>query len=206
MRIPQPFFLSVPEAAKLCGVSRNTVYTWVRNNKLSAYQTPGRTNLIRPSDLVAFMSRSGLFVPPALVDLAQRDELNNRPAHSPPGGGDLPAVLVVDDDSDLRGFMARVLGKCYTVFQAQTGFEALHLLTLRKEIRLVLLDLNMPGQHGIDTLAEINELRPDVKVMIVTGHGRDVPDDVVSSGKVVKVLAKPVSSTLLRKEVDGILA
>ena len=58
--IPEPKFLSVPESAKICGVSRNTVYMWVRQGKLGAYQTPGRTNLIRPSDLVKFMEENGL--------------------------------------------------------------------------------------------------------------------------------------------------
>ena len=205
-RIPQPFFLSVPEAAKLCGVSRNTFYTWVRKGKISAYQTPGRTNLIRPSDLEKFMNESGLFVPPSLTEISQRDTMNNQPVHPGPETQHLPAILVVDDDADLRAITARALSKCATIFQAQTGFEALHLLTLRKEIKLVFLDLNMPGQHGTDTLEEINELRPDVKVIILTGHARDFPPHYLQSGRVLKLISKPVSATALRDEVSAVFS
>lgn len=205
--IPKPLFLSVPEAAKLCGVSRNTLYTWVQKGKLSAYQTPGRTNLIRPSDLVSFMQNSGLFVPDALTDLAQKDELNNQPVSSeetaeaaPPG------VLVVDDDASSRSLMVRALRDEYTLFQAQTGYEALHLLTLRKEIKLVLLDLRMPGQHGLSTLQELKELRPDLKVLIVTGFAGEIPRQFIESGMVARILEKPVAIAALKKEVARQLA
>lgn len=204
--IPQPVFLSVPEAAKLCGVSRNTLYTWVRKGKLGAYQTPGRTNLIRPSDLVVFMENSGMFVPAALVNLAQRDETEHTTAHRPaqpeaPGA----TVLVVDDDSISRSVLVRALNRKYNMLQAQTGFEALHLLTLNEEIQVVLLDLRMPGQHGLTTLKEIKALRPTVSVVIVSGFAAEVPEELLKDGTVARVVQKPVTVADLLSVMDDVL-
>ncbi len=198
-------FLSVPEAAKLCGVSRNTLYTWVRRGKLSAYQTPGRTNLIRPSDLVKFMQESGLFVPGPLQDMAQEDESNNQPVPSESGKEGHVGVLVVDDDPTSRSVMVRALNDEYKMFQAQTGYEALHILTLRKEVRVVMLDLRMPGQHGLATLKEIKELRPDIQVVIVTGYAGEIPEELVSSGEVARVLEKPITVEKMRNAVAGLI-
>lgn len=204
--IPQPLFLTVPEAAKICGVTRNTLYTWVRKGKMSAYQTPGRTNLIRPFDLVQFMEASGLFVPAALAELAQRDELNNHPVAPIKDEDSRLGVLVVDDDAAARSVLVRALSDAYKVFQAQTGYEALHLLTLRPEIKLVCLDLRMPGQHGAQTLKEIAELRTDVKVIVVSGFSTELDEDYEDNDPVVRVLQKPVMIGYLRKQVADVVS
>lgn len=202
--IPQPKFLSVPEAARICGVSRNTVYAWVRQGKLGAYQTPGRTNLIRPSDLVKFMHQNGMFVPSSLVELARVDD---KQGHAPPptasDDGHAHTVLVADDDSITRSLAVRAIHDTCQVFQAETGYEALHLLTLHKEIDIVLLDLRMPGQHGTETLQEIRELRPDVAVIILTGFPSDLAESADRDEMVVKTIEKPFTTNELQ---DGIAA
>lgn len=204
--IPEPQFLSVPEAARLCGVSRNTLYTWVRKGKLGAYQTPGRTNLIRPSDLVKFMEGSGMFVPAALMDMAQRDDANHStaPAAATTSQANV-AILVVDDDSISRSVMVRALNRNYRIIQAQTGYEALHLLTIHEDIQAVLLDLRMPGQHGLSTLREIKLLRPTVPVIIVTGFANEVPEEMLRKGTVARVVEKPVTVPGLLAVVEEVL-
>jgi len=205
--LPQPKFLSVPEAAKICGVSRNTLYSWVRQGKLSAYKTPGRTNLIRPSDLVKFMQQNGMFVPASLHEMARRDELLNDPAGSSSTLAEMEqAVLVVDDDPISRSLAVRALHETCQVHQAETGYEALHLLTMHKDIKIVLLDMRMPGQHGIDTLSEIKRLRPDVAVIVVTGFADDVTDAVLARGMVERVVEKPVTIPVLQKAVTEVAA
>ena len=203
--IPQPVFLTAPKAAALCGVSRNTMYTWVQQGKLRAYQTPGRTNLIRPSELVQFMETSGLFVPALLREQARRDEENDRPVNEDSADNSLQSVLVVDDDEATRSLLLRGLVDEYRVFQAETGYEALHLLTLRPEIDLVLLDLHMPGQHGRVTLEEIRQLRPDVKVVIVSGYAGEMSEAMRENGQVDSILHKPIALPELRGRVREIL-
>ena len=193
--IPEPKFLSVPEAAKICGVSRNTVYMWVRQGKLGAYQTPGRTNLIRPSDLVKFMEENGMFVPNSLAEMAREDVklMGGTPETENVSVTDSVCnVLVVDDDPMSRSLAVRALKDVGQVYQAETGFEALHLMTLHAQIDIILLDLRMPGQHGLETLEEINRIRPEAAVIIVTGFATDIPDEQ-ASGAIFKVLEKPIT-------------
>jgi len=201
--IPEPKFLSVPESAKICGVSRNTVYMWVRQGKLGAYQTPGRTNLIRPSDLVKFMEENGMFVPNSLTDMAQLDEKLMAPdnaQNSVTPKNSMCSILVVDDDPMSRSLAVRALKEIGQVYQAETGYEALHIITMHDDISIALLDLRMPGQHGLDTLKEIKNIS-NVAVLIVSGFAADLPEDIVSSGMVAKVIEKPVTVQQLQEAV-----
>jgi len=196
-RMEEPDFLTIPEAARLCGVTRNTVYVWARQGKLSTYKTPGKTNLIRPTDLVKFMQKSGMFVPPSLVERARRDATMGATGQHPDGSDESRSVLVVDDDILVRSMVVQTIDEHYPVSQSQTGYEALHLLTLRKDIKIVLLDIRMPGQKGTDTFREIRELRPDVSVIIVTGYIEDVPDEIMADPNVRGILEKPVDEETL---------
>ena len=202
--IPQPDFLSVPEAAKVCGVSRNTVYAWVRQGKLGAYQTPGKTNLIRPSDLVRFMHQNGMFVPSSLVELARRDDkiYGETSREKLIRKEELEhTVLVTDDDAISRSLVVRAIHEMCNVYQAETGYEALHLLTMHPEIDIVCLDLRMPGQHGLETLSEMQELRPDVAVIIVSGFVRDIPEEVLNKEMIICAVKKPFTSSDLQQAV-----
>jgi len=201
--IPQPKFLSVPEAAKICGVSRNTVYAWVRQGKLGAYQTPGRTNLIRPSDLVKFMHQNGMFVPSSLVEVARVDDKqSSTPPKAVEGGGHDHTVLVADDDPITRSLAVRAIHENCQAYQAETGYEALHLLTIHKEIDIILLDLRMPGQHGAETLREISALRPDVAIIIITGYPVDIPPEASDMTMVVTIIEKPFTMPALQQAIE----
>lgn len=208
--IPEPKFLTVPEAARFCGVSRNTVFMWVKQGKLSAYQTPGRTNLIRPGDLVRFMETNGMFVPNGLQELAKLDEIQVGGGSQQPEELKGPAILVIDDDEMTRVVAVRALrGLAGKVYEAETGYEGMHLMTLHPHIELVLLDLRMPGQNGLDTLRELHRSHPEVPVVIVSGFAVDLEehrDDhpyiygLVEKPFTVQELQQVVSSALTRTE------
>ena len=210
--LPEPKFLSVPDAAKICGVSRNTVFMWVRQNKLYAYKTPGNTNLIRPSDLVKFMTASGMFVPASLSEMAAQDDkvvnASGSSDHAKKTAAPVKSlgnVLVVDDDAMVRTLMMRVLKDVAQVFLTETGYEALHLLTQHHDIDLVLLDLRMPGQHGTETLKDIRRLSPHSSVIVVSGFAADLPKALLDNGMVDQFLQKPVSPDDLLKAVTDVL-
>ncbi len=203
--LEQPQFLSVPEAAKLCGVSRNTVFTWVKKGKLHAYQTPGRTNLIRPADLVNFMEESGMYVPPALYSQAREDKRMGPAGETQHGETGLDSLLIVDDEAIIRNMVVRSLKDVCPVYQAETGFEALHFLTLHQEIQIVLLDLHMPGQHGLETLEQITNLRPDVKVVILTGFDTEISHELLEADRIAALITKPFNPPELQKLVSGML-
>lgn len=86
-------------------------------------------------------------------------------------------VLVVDDERDIRESLAQALiSMGHTVFQAASGEDALRIVQERGvdtpgSIRLVLLDVSMPGMSGLEVLRQIREFDPSVTVLIITAHG-----------------------------------
>jgi PAS domain S-box-containing protein len=87
-----------------------------------------------------------------------------------PGGSE--SLLVVDDEAPLRLLLeAALTRKGYRVISAADGLEAIdHLATRHRELDAVLLDLNMPGANGVEVLRVIRATRPDLKVLVLTGH------------------------------------
>ena len=78
-----------------------------------------------------------------------------------------PNLMVVDDDPAVRESFVAVLGKDYELLFAPSGPEALRMLGSH-DIRLVLLDIRMPGMDGIEVLRRIKELNEQTDVIVVT--------------------------------------
>ena len=80
-------------------------------------------------------------------------------------------VLVVDDERNIRRSLEIILeGEGYHVICASSGEEALKLLA-QEEVHGVLLDIVMPGMNGIDALQQMRKARPDLAVIMISGHG-----------------------------------
>lgn len=84
----------------------------------------------------------------------------------------LGAVMVVDDDELVRVIARACLKELgFEVLVAEDGLSAVHLFDQRvDEIEIVLLDMSMPGLDGEETLRELRRIRPDVKVILCSGH------------------------------------
>lgn len=79
-------------------------------------------------------------------------------------------ILVVDDDPAIRDVLARGLGNAgYQVTVAQDGRQALSRLRER-DFQVVISDVKMPNLEGLETLAAIKKINPDVEVIMVTGQ------------------------------------
>ena len=82
----------------------------------------------------------------------------------------MPAVrcLVVDDEAMLRRVLVRVLTAAgYEAVEAGSGIEALDRLG-RTPIDLVISDIHMPGMDGMQLLAQVRALWPDIGVVMIT--------------------------------------
>jgi DNA-binding response OmpR family regulator len=80
-------------------------------------------------------------------------------------------VLMVDDEQQFRITTSRILSRRgYETTVAGSGEEAIEILKKSPQ-DVVILDIKMPGMDGHQTLAEIKNLSPDVKVIMLTGHG-----------------------------------
>ena len=82
------------------------------------------------------------------------------------------SILIVDDEDPLRNLLRTAFTrKGYSVTSARDGLEAVDFVEdLQSEFDAVLLDLNMPGASGIDVLKAIKAKRPQLPVLIVSGH------------------------------------
>lgn len=80
-------------------------------------------------------------------------------------------ILIVDDESKIRTSLQGILeDESYLVMQAVDGHDAL--ATLQRELPdIVLLDIWMPGIDGLETLARIKDLYPELVVVMISGHG-----------------------------------
>ena len=80
-------------------------------------------------------------------------------------------VLLVDDEvAFVEAFGERLELRDFEVSIAFSGPEALKILEENKNIEVVILDVNMPGMDGAETLANIKTKHPLVEVMMLSGH------------------------------------
>lgn len=83
----------------------------------------------------------------------------------------LPRLLLVDDEDRFRETLSKRLSETgYNVSEAADGNQALDRLATDK-YDVAILDIQMPGLSGIETLAEIRARHLGVEVIMLTGHG-----------------------------------
>jgi CheY-like chemotaxis protein len=81
------------------------------------------------------------------------------------------AVLIVDDEAGIRTLVRRTLeSKGYLVTEAGNGTDAIELLAKGTPLDLLIADLEMPELTGDEMVRRIRTVRPDLKVLYVTGH------------------------------------
>ena len=115
---------------------------------------------------------------------------------------DHPPILLVDDEApfaDALAFRLEARGIPVRVFYR--GDEALSALGW-PELEVVLLDLQMPGLHGLDVLSRIKSMRPDVEVILLTGEA-----DFATAAKGMRrgagdYLLKPVDFPMLLESLE----
>jgi two-component system nitrogen regulation response regulator NtrX len=80
-------------------------------------------------------------------------------------------VLIIDDEESVRNSLAGVMkDEGYDVVTAGSGREGMELLQ-EMQPAIALLDIAMPDMDGIETLRRMREIRPDMPVVMITGHG-----------------------------------
>ena len=114
-------------------------------------------------------------------------------------------LLLVDDDPGLLKLLGmRLVSEGYSVVTAESGPEALRVLT-RERVDLVVSDLRMDEMDGLQLFAEIQKAQPGMPVIILTAHG-SIPDAVTATQKgVFSFLTKPVDKDALYKAIDDAL-
>jgi PAS domain S-box-containing protein len=132
-------------------------------------------------------------------------EVEVPPAGPPSGGGE--TVLVVEDEPAMREVTRRILGRNgYEVVLAESPLNALELAGNHDgPIDLLLTDVVMPKMLGKDVAERVRTLRPEVKVLFMSGYARPVLARGGTLEPGVTLLEKPFSELVLLAAVRQVL-
>jgi DNA-binding NtrC family response regulator len=94
------------------------------------------------------------------------------------------AVLIVDDQDEVRAVTAIMLRSSGVVcWSAANGDAAVRLLRqYLDEIKVAVVDLNMPGMDGLATVKALHDVKPDLRCVIATGTATMDAVDLLASG------------------------
>ncbi len=114
------------------------------------------------------------------------------------------AVLVVDDDDDVRRYVGELLTEAgLQVTALDGGPAALARLAAGVDADVLLVDYAMPGMNGAEVIRRAQALRPDLPALIMTGYldPDSLPEDVDSH----LVLQKPFEGDQLLERLTGLM-
>lgn len=111
-------------------------------------------------------------------------------------------VLIVDDEESIRGLLVSILeGAGHEVVQAPNGIAAMRLCE-SEPIDLVLLDLVMPGQEGLETILELRDRNADLPVIAISGAPVALLEFAVRYGA-SRAFAKPFDAAEVLDAVES---
>jgi CheY-like chemotaxis protein len=118
-------------------------------------------------------------------------------------------ILIIDDDDALRRTLRKMLqGMGHEIMEASGGQEGVELFRA-DGADLVISDLIMPNQDGIETIIALREEQPDLKILAVSGAGRTDPGERLTDAMLLGAdasLLKPFKMPELRETVARLLA
>jgi CheY-like chemotaxis protein len=114
-------------------------------------------------------------------------------------------ILIVDDDSSVLEMLSRALSTSYDIAAARDGVEALA-MAAERPLDLLITDYLMPAMTGDELILRLRAVRPDAKVLMITGHGDLLDREAPSWWSSVSHLGKPFRIRTLRDTVAELLA
>ncbi|NJM98117.1 MAG: response regulator [Phormidesmis sp. RL_2_1] len=114
-----------------------------------------------------------------------------------------PRMLVVDDEPDNLDLLYRTFRRDFKVLRAESGVEALEVLSQEGEVAVIISDQRMPEMKGTEFLSKTVPDFPDTVRIILTGF-TDVEDlvDAINAGQVYRYITKPWDPDELKGVVD----
>jgi CheY-like chemotaxis protein len=146
-------------------------------------------------------SRFTFLLPVAERELTEVDASASEDDEFVTGNGE--RLLVVDDDPGMRSYFEELLGgRGFDVLAVSSGYEALALAPARiSSLRLMVVDLVMPGMDGVECAIEMTKRNPDLALVLCTGLVQDERLALLPRDRLVGILRKPVSARQLLSKV-----
>jgi DNA-binding response OmpR family regulator len=120
----------------------------------------------------------------------------------------MPRIIIIDDDPQIRLMLRMTLEKAgYTVEEAANGKEGLCKHN-REPAELIITDLIMPEQEGMETIAELRRDSPATKIIAISGGGFLAPKNYLALAKEIGAsctLSKPIPQDSFLSAVRGLI-
>ncbi|MCE5195494.1 MAG: response regulator [Nitrospiraceae bacterium] len=190
-KIFEPFF-TTKEVGKGTGLGLSIVYGIVRKHGgyINAYSEHGEGTIFR------------IYLP--LVK-SKAEAIKHEEVNAPQRGTE--TLLLAEDDADVRDLSRFVLEEFgYQIIEAVEGQDAVDKFEKHKdEIQLVIADVIMPKKSGKEVYEEIMKIKPDTKVLFVSGYSADLIEQKGILKEGINFISKPLSPTELLKKVRDML-
>ncbi|MGA2643118.1 MAG: ATP-binding protein [Candidatus Sulfotelmatobacter sp.] len=190
----EPFFTT--KGPKGTGLGLSTVYGIIKQSGgyIWVYSEPGKGTTFK-----IYFPRVAERVEPARVVSAAAES-----AFTEPG---TETILLVEDEANLRYLAQQFLEKQgYNVIEAADGAVAMQIAVAHEGvIHLLLTDVIMPGMNGRELAQRISEIRPQTKILYMSGYTENVigHDGTLDAG--VRLLQKPFTLRDLKGKVREVL-
>ena len=195
-RIFEPFFTTKGQS-KGTGLGLATVYGIIKQNNgfITVDSEPGRGTTFT------------IILPAATEEAKVNPDIDEEKTGKPEGGSG--TILVAEDDPAVRVLTKTILTNLgYRVLEADHPEKALDMFQdVKEEVDLLLTDVIMPGMNGPKLAERLQEIRPDLKVLYMSGYTADIMADKGILKEGVNLIHKPFSmqslSDAIRKVLSG---
>ena len=185
----EPFF-TTKEVGKGTGLGLSTVYGIVKqhNGYINVYSEVGGGTAFK------------IYLPIIKPDILEKTEFAKEGMVYT---GGTETILIAEDDEPVRKLTKETLERAgYKVIDAVDGDDAMEKFMEHKdEIQLLLLDVIMPKRNGREVYDEIRKIRPEVRVIFVSGY----PADFIATKGIIEeglnYIAKPLPPNQLLKKI-----
>ncbi|MBN2013171.1 PAS domain S-box protein [candidate division KSB1 bacterium] len=189
-RIFEPFF-TTKSVDKGTGMGLSVVHGIVRkhNGDIIVYSQLGKGTTFH------------VYIP-TIKSVDETDMKEPIPIH---GGHE--SVLVVDDEPAVGNVLVKMLERLgYKVERYSSSIDALKEVHRRFDaFDLLISDLTMPNMTGLELAEQIRKIRSDIPVIIMTGYGDNLTDDVQKRYDIQKVIAKPIDLRELSNAIRQVI-
>ena len=115
-------------------------------------------------------------------------------------------VLVLEDESSIRSFIVINLRRAgYQVVEAESGEQALELLSQHSDVRVALLDIMLPGIDGFEVCRRIRATNPTIGIIMLTARSQEMDKVTGLMTGADDYVTKPFSPAELTARVDALM-
>ena len=111
-------------------------------------------------------------------------------------------IMIVDDEPQVAEVLATSLRRQgHSTLVVHSGREAIDRLKSTSPDAMF-LDISMPGMNGLDVMAEVRRLKPELAVVVITGHATPEEIEDVKKLGAVDVIQKPSALTHYHQAIE----